>query len=195
MGIKAGDLPLIAGAPQWLAGHFWNYIPLLLLTAYLCVAIYRLVRPIDLKKTDTTAGLSIENSATSTPEPLYHDRNVSLTEATITDGRIFLSSNIDPKALMMLCDKKTDVHAKRAVAPYIGKWMKYKGTINDVYVIGDCTYIRFKIEYASHLKAVIENDIEIADVLHIDDIIEIEGRISDIDIVTVKLIEAKILSR
>jgi len=96
---------------------------------------------------------------------------------------------------MMLCDKKTDVHAKRAVAPYIGKWMKYKGTINDVYVIGDCTYIRFKIEYASHLKAVIENDIEIADVLHIDDIIEIEGRISDIDIVTVKLIEAKILSR
>lgn len=41
MAIKAAGLPLMQGAPIWLAANWWNYVPLLLLTLYLGIALYK----------------------------------------------------------------------------------------------------------------------------------------------------------
>lgn len=46
MAIKAGEIPLMAGAPPWLASPSWGYVPLILITFYLGVAIYRAVKPL-----------------------------------------------------------------------------------------------------------------------------------------------------
>lgn len=46
MAIKAGGLPLIQGAPAWLASIWWNYIPIILVTLYVSVALYRALRPV-----------------------------------------------------------------------------------------------------------------------------------------------------
>jgi len=46
MAIKAGGIPLMQGAPVWLAASWWNYIPLVLLTFYLGSTIFRQFRPL-----------------------------------------------------------------------------------------------------------------------------------------------------
>lgn len=48
--VKAGGLPLIAGAPQWLGSHIWGYVPLVLVTFYVIVAIYRLKHPVQIEE-------------------------------------------------------------------------------------------------------------------------------------------------
>lgn len=47
MAIRAGDLPLPAGGPAWLAKPAWGFMPLLLISVYLFIAIYRLLQPDD----------------------------------------------------------------------------------------------------------------------------------------------------
>ena len=41
MAIKAGGIPLLDGAPLWLAANWWNYAPVILVTFYLTIAIFR----------------------------------------------------------------------------------------------------------------------------------------------------------
>lgn len=51
MAIKAGDMPLFSAAPLWLASHVWSYVPAVLVTFYVGIAFYRLVRPIAVEAT------------------------------------------------------------------------------------------------------------------------------------------------
>lgn len=46
MAFKASDAPLVSGAPTWLAANWWNYVPLVLVTFYLGVALYRHFHPL-----------------------------------------------------------------------------------------------------------------------------------------------------
>lgn len=45
MAIKAGGLQLLNGAPGWLAANWWNHLPLALVSFYLIVQVYRVLRP------------------------------------------------------------------------------------------------------------------------------------------------------
>lgn len=63
MAFKASDAPLVSGAPTWLAANWWNYVPLVLVTFYLGVALYRHFYPLP-----SPIPFSIE-SLPSVPEP------------------------------------------------------------------------------------------------------------------------------
>lgn len=41
MAIRAGDLPLIEGFPSFLSANWWGYVPVVLVTFYLALALYR----------------------------------------------------------------------------------------------------------------------------------------------------------
>jgi len=45
MAVKAGGVPLLDGMPLWLTANWWNYIPLVLVSIYLAIAIYRVMKP------------------------------------------------------------------------------------------------------------------------------------------------------
>jgi len=46
MAIKSADAPLVGGAPSWLSSGIWGHAPLVLITLYLAVALYRLLSPV-----------------------------------------------------------------------------------------------------------------------------------------------------
>jgi hypothetical protein len=50
MAVKAGDLPLAAGAPSWLAASWWGGVPLILISFYLVITVYKAISP-ELDKT------------------------------------------------------------------------------------------------------------------------------------------------
>lgn len=45
MALKAGDLPLLSGAPAFLASDVWAYLPLALISLAMAIFLYRVVRP------------------------------------------------------------------------------------------------------------------------------------------------------
>lgn len=56
LAFKASDAPLVNGAPLWLAAHWWNYVPLALMSLYLVIAIYRLLQRPDQNQPQTSGG-------------------------------------------------------------------------------------------------------------------------------------------
>lgn len=46
MAIKAGDLPVVGGFPTWLSASFWSFVPSILVTIYLSLALFRFLMPL-----------------------------------------------------------------------------------------------------------------------------------------------------
>ena len=63
MAVKAGNLPVIDGAPSWLAAQWWNYVPLVLLSTYFVIAIYRATKP----QKETVAAYSSQEGGAPMP--------------------------------------------------------------------------------------------------------------------------------
>ena len=197
--IKAGDLQLITGAPGWLASHSWGYVPAILVTLYVVLALYRQIRP-------AMPQVAASEVVPTTPRPeaiaeisQKHDPAAPPPSSPPSKqegkGRTFLSSALTPEALMDMCADKTDVHAERAMQPYIGKWMRYSGIVRNVYLIGTNAYIRFEVFGLRSVKAIVSNGSDLADVLHKGDKLTVDGRIEDISAVDFNLIDAEVVSR
>lgn len=76
MAIRAGGLPLLQGAPLWLAGNFWNYIPAILVSFYLIVALYRhfAFHPVEQpapKDSKAAPSIRIESSSPAQSKPRF----------------------------------------------------------------------------------------------------------------------------
>ena len=67
MFIKADGFTIVTGAPPWLASPIWGYVPLVLVSIYVAIAIYRLLRP--LVEPVKNAGKGNERSVASAPAP------------------------------------------------------------------------------------------------------------------------------
>lgn len=110
------------------------------------------------------------------------------------DGRTFLAADLTPAKMMAMCKGKTDVHAVAAVAPYLGKWFRFSGKVANVFLIGGKVTITFDVSDGTAVKARTKNS-ELADVLHVGDKIEVEGKISKITSVHFTLEDARVLGR
>lgn len=77
MAVKAANFPMIAGAPSWLAAHWWNYVPLVLITIYLGMAIFRAVVP---QKQSVPPGMSGRSADQSGKPPEDTDPQKELRE-------------------------------------------------------------------------------------------------------------------
>lgn len=114
------------------------------------------------------------------------------------DGRVFLADSLSAVELMKLCAGKTSVQAAHAAAPYIGKWFRYRGPIRDVYVLSQTMAVSLNLaddpDSIAKVKAYVE-DKSLSDVLHKGEEIEVIGRITEIDDLTVELRDAEITYR
>ncbi|UZK64947.1 hypothetical protein [Sphingomonas sp. M1-B02] len=190
--VKAGGLPLMTGAPAWLASNIWGYVPAILVSFYIVVALYRLWRPNKAGTYDSV--YPVQQPVYPGKQPVKPDPEPQLREAD-TKGRTFLSSNMTPQDLMDMCANKTDAHAERIVAPYIGKWYRYSGLVHNVIVFGRYVQVRFEVPDLRVIKANIPGNLDLADVLHKGDKLEVAGRISEIDSVTFALADAEVIAR
>ena len=59
MFIKADGFTLVTGAPTWLSSPIWSYVPLVLVSIYVAIAIYRLLHP-----------MAVQEPVIPWPEPL-----------------------------------------------------------------------------------------------------------------------------
>ena len=198
MGVKVGDLPLPSGAPTWFAAHFWGHVPLILVSFYLVVAIYRQFRPsispptpkIEAKEQALPTQLPVVSS-TPKPEPM-HTPQLQPPDQT---GRVFLSSKMTAMELLALRKGKTQVHADNAVQPYLGKWLRHRGPLEDVWVSDSAVHLCFELEGIRNLQADVSGCPELADVLHKGDEVEVVGKIKQIRQLDVILSDAEVIAR
>lgn len=82
-----------------------------------------------------------EGSRTHTPLDKVGSDDVPHRAATPTpsEGRIFLGASVDVDFLTDLCLNKTNVQAARAMQPYLNKWIKVSGKVEDVQELGPTT--------------------------------------------------------
>ena len=127
MAIKAGDLPLIEGAPMWLASRAWGYVPFVLVTFYLVVALYRALHPAAARSV-TLPKVDIGPIAAA---------NAPKQDAGQIDGADILPEQIAREYLTLKISRATVVQEARFLRPYLGKWMALKLTLFDLTVYQD----------------------------------------------------------
>ena len=108
-------------------------------------------------------------------------------------GRVFVTA--DPLDLMKLCENKTQIHANHSAAPYMGKWLRYRGVVNDIVNIGNsrmmiCCYY----DHGRHIF-IITKDTAQAEVINKGDNIEVVGKIEKIGPSDIHLNDAEITDR
>jgi hypothetical protein len=112
MAIKAGDLPLVSGAPTWLASRAWSYVPFLLVTFYLVLAISRLRRT-------TTPELPMHPKTTEEPP-----REETTIRAAGRASRFdILPEQVSRDYLSLKLADCTDIQEARFLRQYMGKWI------------------------------------------------------------------------
>jgi hypothetical protein len=80
LAIKSANVPLMTGAPTFLAAGFWNYVPLALITIALAIFLFRQVRPEALTQT------APQQRPEDEPPP-FNEKRVGLSNALIEVSR------------------------------------------------------------------------------------------------------------
>lgn len=124
-------------------------------------------------------------------------RSLQPTQPVPKDGRTFLASNADPFSLMAICENKTSVHAGRAIEPYIGKWIRYRGIVRNVFMYSNDEemMIMFETRDLKEIEAWFSKDTSVADVLHQGDEIEIIGKIAIVRSMSLRLSDCEVTDR
>ena len=181
--IKAGGLPLMNGAPSFFAAQWWNYLPVVLVSIYILIALYRLRSP---------------NRSITTYAPVAQPvpKQDQPAQPTFPDalGRTFLASNVTVKVLMDMCENKTSVQVNRIVKGYLGKWLRYSGDVSNVHLHSATTVVSMRIQTMCYVTVEIAGA-DIADVLHVGDEITVIGKIKSINTFSVELAEGEIEAR
>lgn len=186
MAIRAGDLPLVRGAPTVLTSSFWSYVPFGLISLYGLIALVKIRRGSHLN------GVS---AAELTSEAMQAHGFLSAPD-DLDSGRIFLAPKFNPLDLMNLCEGKTSIHSKQAVQPYIGKWIRFRGSVKDVSRTHDgAMRILFELAFLRHLTFISQINAGMSEVIHIGDVVELVGKIESISKYDVYLVEAEVISR
>lgn len=182
--------------PQVTDWGWLNFVPLALLAWAGILSIARVTRNHEVQK-------AVKSADVGTLPNFFHELRkgeeriapkIDLSPE-IRKDKIFLGANQGVWELMRLCDGKTDLHAKKAVEPYIGKWLHFRGIVRNVHTYGGEAIIRFDLGNLKVLKARVTNGLELADVIHVGDILEIVGRVIDIDSVTIVVEDTEIIDR
>ena len=129
-------------------------------------------------------------AAISAPSPQQLGERLVESES---DGRVFLTSNGDPAKLMAMCAGMTDVQAKRIVVPYLGKWIRYRGSVRDVHAGHKRATIIFQTGNGTVIRGELTKNVELADILHVGDEIEVIGKLETIDSVRVNMTDVEIV--
>lgn len=95
---------------------------------------------------------------------------------------------------MKIPEGKTSIHSEKAVEPYLGKWLRYKGNISNVSSAGKSRVIWFKIADFHHVYGQLTEP-GVAEALHIGDMVEIVGRIVKIKQFDIELADVEIVTR
>jgi 4-amino-4-deoxy-L-arabinose transferase-like glycosyltransferase len=99
--------------------------------------------------------------------------------------RVYLETEMTGKFLDGLFEDRTSIQAQRAVAIYVGKWVRVSGVVNDVCPNFGLPGRRLMLDHTSSrdhpsVFATFIWSKEKLDVLHKGDIVEVEGRIREI---------------
>lgn len=61
------------------------------------------------------------------------------------DGRVYVEAHQTPEKLSDMCEGKTTHQARRATEPFIGKWMRVSGVVDDVaFITDELANVRFR---------------------------------------------------
>jgi hypothetical protein len=107
----------------------WWFSPLLIICGFVLLSWDIRHR----QKSHGNIGETTMSSSTALTSPGETTRQVPSAPATSGQGRIFVGDSITPKYLIGLYKQaKMELHAQRAVEPFIGKWTTVSGPLDDV---------------------------------------------------------------
>ena len=129
------------------------------------------------------------------PFPTGNSMDISAIEASHPE-RIFISASLSPSDLRSLCKDKTSADAHRAMQPYIGKWMRVSGQINNI--LPPASYgqmILFREGYLVDVAMIFDNTWkERISILRKGQAITVIGKIEEINVMDLRMGNCELIS-
>jgi hypothetical protein len=180
-----------------LPSPIWTAIAFALFSAGLITLVLEFRKEIQIKKGDTNEELakttpSISNTQITALSDSDHRSSKVERKAIITSSEQIVV-DVTPEYLTGFFKEYTDIQAKKLAAPYIGKWMKISGPLEDV---GEFSGYACQVTFADRLFSTSKTTvfmyfkkewIERLSILKRNDSIAVLGKIKDVTRVSVSL--------
>lgn len=120
MAVKAGQIPLVEGAPLWLTSNVWSYVPFGLITFYGGMVLWRIYNENTVVNHSKVQFINDDPDSSDTldkkPKLIHH--------ATKSPNPSVLPESIVKQYMVLKISSHTKIQEQQFLKPYVGKWME-----------------------------------------------------------------------